>query len=131
MSDEKTFASAKEIKVGKYLIIDGVPCRVVDLDISKSGKHGAAKMRITGIGVFNGEKKVMLTPGDGDVEIPMIGRKDAQVVSVSGDSLHLMDTQTYEIFELPIPPDLEGTPEPGKTAEILEAMGKRKVIKVR
>ncbi|MEW6329638.1 MAG: translation initiation factor IF-5A, partial [Candidatus Micrarchaeota archaeon] len=59
---DKIFASAKELKVGKYVLIDGVPCRVVGIESSAPGKHGAAKMRVTAIGVFDGSKRTLLKP---------------------------------------------------------------------
>ena len=59
---EKVFATAKDLKVGKYLLVDDIPCRIVDIESSKPGKHGSAKMRITAIGIFTGQKKTLLTP---------------------------------------------------------------------
>jgi len=119
-------ATAKELKKGKYVIIDGVPCKVVNIDSSKPGKHGAAKMRVTGIGVFNGEKKVLLTPSDADVEVPIIERKTVQIMSVSGDTANVMDAETYEMFDIQVPKEYVDQLESGKEAIILEAMGIRK-----
>ena len=81
---EKVFAVAKELKVGKYVLIEDIPCKVVEVESSKPGKHGAAKMRVTGIGVFDQQKKTLLTPGDADVEVPIIERKEVLILSVSG-----------------------------------------------
>ena len=92
----KIFSSAKELKEGKYVIIEDIPCRIVNIDSSKPGKHGAAKMRVTGIGVFDGQKKMLLVPSDADVEVPIIERQTAQVVAVNGNTAQLMDTVTYE-----------------------------------
>ena len=78
MSGEKLFCEAKELKDGKYVLIDDVPCRVVNIDTSKPGKHGAAKMRVTAIGVFDGQKKQWLGPSDSDVEVPVIDRGNAR-----------------------------------------------------
>ncbi len=119
-------AEAKELKKGKYVVIDGIPCRVVNIDSSKPGKHGAAKMRITGIGIFNGEKKVLLSPSDAEVEVPIIQRKTVQIMSVSGDTANVMDSETYEMFEIKIPKEYLDKVESGKEAVILEAMGVRK-----
>jgi len=41
-------AEAGEIKEGSYVMIDGEPCRVVEVEKSKTGKHGSAKTRIVG-----------------------------------------------------------------------------------
>ncbi|EQD40574.1 translation initiation factor IF-5A, partial [mine drainage metagenome] len=51
MEEGVGFASMKEIKVGRYIIIDGIPCKVVNIDVSSPGKHGSAKMRVTAIGI--------------------------------------------------------------------------------
>jgi len=128
---EKIFATAKELKEGKYVLIDDIPCRIVEIESSKPGKHGAAKMRITAIGVFEGQKKTLLTPGDADVEVPIIDRKTVQIMSVSGKSAQVMDSKSYEIYDVEIPEDLLGQAAAGKEAEILESMGKKKMERIR
>ena len=127
---EKIFATAKDLKVGKYLLVDDIPCRIVGIESSKPGKHGSAKMRITAIGIFSGQKKTLLTPGDADVEVPIIERNTAQVMSVSGNTAQVMDSKSYEMYDIEIPEDVTGI-ESGKEVEILEAMGKRKIERVR
>ncbi|VVC02054.1 Translation initiation factor 5A [uncultured archaeon] len=128
---EKVYAAAKEIKVGKYVLIEDIPCKVVEIESSKPGKHGAAKMRITGIGVFEGQKKTLLTPGDADVEVPIIDRKSGQVISLNGKTVQIMDSQTYEMYEMEVPDDLLTQVVSGKEVEILEAMGKKKIERVK
>ncbi len=128
---EKVFATAKDLKAGKYVLIDDIPCRISGIESSKPGKHGSAKMRITGIGVFDGQKKTLLTPGDADVEVPIIDRKTVQIMSVSGKTAQVMDSKTYEMYEMEIPEELLSEAEAGKEVEVLEAMGKRKMERVR
>ncbi len=130
MADDFVFGEAKDLKPGRYVIIDGVPCRVVSVDVSKPGKHGAAKMRITAIGIFNNQKKTLLTPSDAEVKIPVIKKYDAQVISISGDSAQLMHKETYEMFDIAIPDELKGDIEEGKEVEVMEAMGQRTIIRV-
>ncbi|HLD75536.1 MAG TPA: translation initiation factor IF-5A, partial [Candidatus Norongarragalinales archaeon] len=77
MSD-RIFGSVGDLKVGKYVIIDDIACRIVGMDKSKPGKHGAAKMRVEAIGIFDGTKHTLMKPTDADVEIPIIERKRAQ-----------------------------------------------------
>jgi translation initiation factor 5A len=128
---EKVFAVAKDCREGKYLLIDDIPCRIVQIESSKPGKHGAAKMRITAIGIFNGQKKTLLTPGDADVEVPIIDRKTVQVLSVSGATAQVMDKETYEVYDMDINEELAGQVEPGKEVDILAAMGNKKMERVR
>ncbi|MCX8163558.1 MAG: translation initiation factor IF-5A [Candidatus Micrarchaeota archaeon] len=128
---EKIFASAKDLKEGKYILIDGVPCRIVNIEKSKPGKHGAAKMRITAIGIFDGQKKQWLGPSDQDIEIPIIERSSAQILSVNGSVAQLMDMKTYETFELPIPEEFLAEAQAGKEAELIISMGKRAIQRIK
>ncbi|PIN83050.1 translation initiation factor IF-5A [Candidatus Micrarchaeota archaeon CG11_big_fil_rev_8_21_14_0_20_47_5] len=125
------FSVAKELKEGKYVMIDDVPCRVVSIDSSKPGKHGAAKMRVVGMGIFDNQKKNLLVPSDADIEVPIIERKSAQVISVSGSTMQMMDTESFETYELAIPPELVGKVETGKECEMMEALGRRAVIRIK
>lgn len=126
------FAGAKEIKVGRFILIDGVPCRVVSIDTSSPGKHGAAKMRITAIGIFDGQKKTLLKDAHGDVEVPVIKKTKAQVVSVNGNAVQLMDSATYEVYEINVPDDYEdkGKLNAGVEVEVMEAMGRKALSRV-
>ena len=130
MSEDYIYGSAKDLKVGRYVIIDNIPCKVVSIDTSKPGKHGSAKMRITAIGLFGGEKKVLLTPSDADVMIPIIKKRTAQVLSVEGDYAQVMDKDSYETFDVYVPEEFRDKVEEGKEVEVLEAMGQRALIRV-
>jgi translation initiation factor 5A len=128
---EKVFAVAKELRVGGYVLVEDIPCKVVEIESSKPGKHGAAKMRITAIGIFEGQKKTLLSPGDADVEVPIIERKNVMILSVSGNSAQVMDQNTNEVYDLDVPTEIGGAAQPGKEAEILEAMGRKKMERIR
>lgn len=128
---EKELADAKDLKEGRYILIDNIPCRIVNIDKSKSGKHGAAKLRITAMGVFDNQKKVMLSPGDSTIEVPVIERKTVQIMSVAGSEIKVMDSQTYEMYDLSVPEEFLSQVAPGKEAEIIQAMGTRKIERIR
>jgi translation initiation factor 5A len=128
---EKSYVTAKDLKEGKYILIDDIPCRIAEIESSKSGKHGAHKLRITGIGVFEGQKKVMLSPGDATVEVPMIERKTVQIMAINGKTAQVMDSQNYEMYDIELSEDILANAAPGKEAEILEAMGRKKVERIR
>ena len=128
---EMRYSVAKEMKVGSYVLIDAIPCKIVEIESSKPGKHGAAKMRVTAIGIFEGQKKTLLTPGDADVEVPIIDRKNVQIMSVSGKNAQVMDQQSYEVYDLEIPEELISGAVAGKEAEVIEAMGRKKMERIR
>lgn len=87
------------LKVGSYIIIDNEPCRIVSYDHSKPGKHGSAKARVAAIGVFDGSKHSLVSPVSANVEVPLINKRSGQVISISGNTLQLMDLETFEVFE--------------------------------
>jgi translation initiation factor 5A len=97
---------AGSIKIGSYIVIDDVACKTVSSDSSKPGKHGSAKMRITAVGIIDGKKREIVMPAHDNVQVPIIEKKSAQVLSVSGDMANIMDDETYETFDLQIPEEL-------------------------
>ncbi|MEM4268127.1 MAG: translation initiation factor IF-5A [Candidatus Woesearchaeota archaeon] len=105
--------SAGSIQKGSYVIIDGVACKTVDTQISKPGKHGHAKIRILGVGLLDGRKREVVMPGHDNIEVPIIDKKNAQVLSISGDTANVMDTETYETFDMQIPDELKNEVKEG------------------
>ena len=115
------------VRTGTVIIIDGEPCTVKNIDVSKTGKHGHAKVRIEAVGVIDGKKRVIARPGHERFEVPMIEKKKAQVLYVSSEAVNVMDTESYETFDLPPPTEVEGLGE-GDQIEYWEVDGK-KIIK--
>jgi translation initiation factor 5A len=115
------------IKEGKYILIDEEPCTVVSVQHSKPGKHGAAKARIDAIGLFDGAKRSIVQPVDARVYVPIVERKSAQVLSMTGDVAQLMDTSDYSTFELKVPEELLDRVKQGEEIQYLVAMGKMKI----
>ncbi len=115
------------LKVGQYVMIDGVPCEIVDISVSKPGKHGGAKARVVGIGIFEKVKKEFVAPTSSKVEVPIIDRRRGQVLAIVGETAQIMDLETYETLELPIPEGIEL--EPGGEVEYIEAVGQYKIVR--
>jgi len=125
----KEVAEVRELRVNRYIIIDDEPCKIVSITTSKPGKHGDAKARIEAIGVFDNQKRSVVYPVKHKVQIPIINKRVAQVISVSKDTAQLMDMETYETFELEIPEELRDKLEAGKEVQYIEALGKRKIMR--
>jgi translation initiation factor 5A len=121
------------LKIGSYIIIDGEPCKIVEYDKSKTGKHGSAKARIVAIGVFDGSKKSLLSPVASMVEVPLIEKKSGQVISITENVLQIMDLETFETFELPFPKEDEVAKliSQGTEVEYWTVLGKRKIMRVK
>jgi len=104
----------KDLKTGHYVMIDDEPCRVASITKSKPGKHGATKVRLEGVGIFDGKKRMLLKPSSADVPQPQIDKRRGQVISVSGDIAQLMDLEDYSTFDAAIPEELKGKLDSGK-----------------
>lgn len=102
-----TVEDVHKIRKGRYIVIDGHPCRVSDVQTSAPGKHGHAKARITATSIFDGSKHTTLKPGDAKVEVPIVDKRQAQVLSISGKTAQLMDMTSYETFDSEIPEGME------------------------
>lgn len=131
MPGEVNQGIVKELKEGRFVVIDGKPCRVVSIDISKTGKHGAHKARVEAISLFTGTKKTLMKPVDATIEIPIIEKKAAQVVAIMGDRLQLMDLITFEVFEMDTPEEFKGRIVQGQEVEIQDVMGKKMIVRVK
>jgi translation initiation factor 5A len=121
---------ATEMRIGTYLILDGVAHQVKKMDISKTGKHGHAKVRFEAVNAFSGKKKVGVVPGHDKFEVPMIDKREAQVLSVSGSSVSVMDSVTFENFDLDIPEELQGSVSDGTSVEYWDIEGEKLLKKV-
>lgn len=106
-------AIVTSLKPGNYIIIDGVACKVNKIDTSKTGKHGHAKCRIDASSLIDNSKKVIVLPGHDKIDVPIVEKKNAQILSVHGDIATVMDEKTYETFELKVPEELKGQVKEG------------------
>ncbi len=104
-----------DLKVGSYIIIEGAACKIANIDISRPGKHGHAKMRIEGMGIIDNRRRIIVMPAHDNVDVPVIEKKNAQVLSVSGEVANVMDVDTYETFDLKIPDEMKADCVPGST----------------
>lgn len=125
---EKKIEEVRSVKVGRYVIIEDEPCRVVGVTHSKPGKHGGAKAKIDAIGIFDDQKRSVIKPTGQKIEVPVIAKKTAQVLTKVGDNVQLMDMGTYETFELPVSAEVRDSLSEGVEVLYMEAMGKRKII---
>ncbi len=121
---------ATEMRVGTYIIIDGGVYQVKKMDISKTGKHGHAKVRFEAVSILSGKKKVQVVPGHDRFEVPMIDKRQGQVLSVNGETASIMDNENFENYDLVIPEDLKDSVTDGVTVEYWDVEGDKLIKKV-
>jgi len=124
-----TQQEVRELKEGRYLLLDEEPCRILSIQTSKPGKHGEAKARIDAVGLFDGSKRSVVFPVKHKVQVPVIGKRQAQVLSLSANEVQLMDLETYETFQLPLDAESREGLAPGGEVQYLDAMGKRRITR--
>ncbi|OGS40065.1 MAG: translation initiation factor IF-5A [Euryarchaeota archaeon RBG_13_31_8] len=125
----KELAEVRTLKVGRYMIIDEEPCKIMSISTSKPGKHGEAKARIEAVGIFDGQKRSVVHPVKHKVSVPIIDKRSAQIVSIMGENVQLMDLETYETFEMRITDEFKDQLQPGSEVLYLEALGRKKITR--
>jgi translation initiation factor 5A len=120
------------LKVGSYIIIDNEPCRIVSYDHSKPGKHGSAKARVAAMGVFDGSKHSLVSPVSANVEVPLINKRNGQVISISGNTLQIMDLETFEVFDTSsIEEEIRNKVRQGGEVEYWQVLDRIKIVRVK
>lgn len=121
------------LKVGRYVIVDDEPCRIVDLTKSKPGKHGSTKARVVAIGVFDGAKRSFVKPVSAQVVVPIIEKRSGQVLAVLPSAVQVMDLETYQVFDTPFPEDesLKSRLASGVEIEYWRILGRTKITRTK
>jgi translation initiation factor 5A len=115
----------RDLDEGSYVMIDDVPCKIDSYSTAKPGKHGSAKARIDARGVFDGRKRSLSQPVDAKVWVPIINRKQGQVIDVRDDEIQVMDLESYDNFVMKADDeDLSADDE----IEFLEYESQRKIV---
>jgi translation initiation factor 5A len=114
-------------------VVDGEPCKIVEYEKSKPGKHGAAKARIVAMSVTTGTKKSVISPVDARIDVPIIEKRTGQVLAFMGNSVQIMDMQSYETFETPMPEDeeIKSKLASGVEVEYWQMLGRNKIMRTK
>ncbi|HJX05406.1 MAG TPA: translation initiation factor IF-5A [Candidatus Nanoarchaeia archaeon] len=108
MGGEVKRKSIGGLQIGNYVVVDGAACTVTSMQVSRPGKHGHAKVRLEAVGIVDGKKRQIVAPGHDEIDVPVIDKRNAQVLSISGETANVMDSETYETFDLVVPEDIKG-----------------------
>lgn len=128
---DRKLTSVSSLKKGSYVVYEGIACRVTSVSISRPGKHGHAKSRIEAVGVIDGQKKIFVSPSHDKIDVPLILKKPAQVLSVSGDNVNVMDMESFETFDLKLPVELKDEIKEGVTVIYWQILGDRVIKEIK
>ncbi len=120
------------LRVGSYIIIDSEPCRIMNYTKSKPGKHGSAKARIVAVGVFDEAKRTLVKPVNAQVEVPIIEKRGGQVIALLPTAVQVMDLETYEILEAPLPEEeIRSKLASGVEVEYWRILGRTRIMRTK
>jgi translation initiation factor 5A len=94
---------SSDLKKNGFVVLNGRPCKIVEMSTSKTGKHGHAKVNLVGIDIFTGKKYEDLLPST-QMEEPIVTRQKCVLTNISDDefvSLLLENGETRDDIKLP------------------------------
>jgi len=101
---ETFLTSAGDLKRGDLVCIRGRPCKVLENDVVKTGKHGHAKACIEGEDIFTGRKYELVAPGGFPMPCPFVKKCELSLIDISHDGqLTLLDEENEERCDLDLP----------------------------
>ena len=126
------------LKIGSYILLPvsdqptGEPCRITEYDTSKPGKHGAAKARIVGMGVFDDQKRPHVGPVSMQVHVPLIDKRAGQIISMTDSNIQVMDLETFETIDVDmVDEEIKGKLEQGQEIEYWKVMDRIKIMRIK
>mmetsp|Transcript_21018 Transcript_21018/g.45701 ORF Transcript_21018/g.45701 Transcript_21018/m.45701 type:complete len:160 (+) Transcript_21018:116-595(+) len=100
---------AGQIKKGGFMMIKGKPCKVLNISVSKTGKHGHAKCNFTAVDIFTGKKLEDMIPSTHGTTVPIVNKSEWELIDIGGDDeLTLMDEAGNQKTDLNLPTFPEG-----------------------
>jgi len=125
------------IRKGDIVMLNGHPCKIVEIKKSKPGKHGSAKTHFVGLDVFTGKKHEEILRED--AQLVNSSKQDYLLTKIDQDSkgVSLSSTSTGQAAEgnWTLPPGDLGDEIQEKFAEggqlkvwVLSAMGKEQIV---
>jgi len=73
-------------------MVKGRPCKVINIAVSKTGKHGHAKCNFTCTDIFNGKKLEDMIPSSHGTTVPIVTKNDWEIIDIEENGeLTLMD----------------------------------------
>jgi len=86
-----------------HVMLKGRPCKIVEMSTSKTGKHGHAKVHLTGLDLFTNKKLEDICPSTHNMDVPNVTRMDYQVCDITDGYLSLMDDAGTTREDLSVP----------------------------
>ena len=112
---------AGQIRKGGYIMIKGKPCKVKDVSVSKTGKHGHAKCKFLASDIFTGSSCEELCPSTHSIDVPIVTKKDWIITGLQDDNYVLLMNDNGDMREdLQLPNVSYKTDDDIKNSELIK-----------
>lgn len=91
---------ANDLRVGKHCMIGGFPCKIRELNRAAPGKHGHAKLRTAGNGIFDDKKRETIYAAQNVVQVPVIQKLQEVRCVTRRDGFDLESNEHYRLPSL-------------------------------
>merc|ERR1711908_98770 len=90
---------AGQIRKGGYIMIKGKACKVKDVSVSKTGKHGRAKCKFAASDIFSGATCEELCPSSHTIDVPVVKKTDWMIQGLQDETYVLLMDDAGEMRE--------------------------------
>merc|ERR1712110_970936 len=90
---------AGQIRKGGYIMIKGKACKVRDVSVSKTGKHGHAKCKFAASDIFSGATCEELCPSSHTIDVPVVKKTDWMIQGLQDETYLLLMDDAGEMRE--------------------------------
>lgn len=59
------------VRKGGYAMLQGFPCKIMELSKAQPGKHGHAKIHLIGLDIFTGRKHEDICPAKENIDVSL------------------------------------------------------------
>lgn len=71
---------ASKLRINGHVMMNNRPCKISEMSISKTGKHGSAKVNLAGYDIFTDKRLECQYSSTENVEVPIITNTSYQLL---------------------------------------------------
>lgn len=76
-----------DIKIGKYIVIDNRPCKILKVDFSKPGRHGPGKKRVRCVDLLTDKKSDSTFNNSSQIDVPLISKEKVTIIDMCDNTI--------------------------------------------
>eukprot|EP00438_Fugacium_kawagutii_P000631 Skav224353 [mRNA] locus=scaffold2411:349686:351079:- [translate_table: standard] len=74
------------IKRGSYVMLKGHPCKIMEVSVFSSGKHGHDKAHMVGLDIFTGKKYEETSQTSHKMDVPVVTKTEYPLMNLDADT---------------------------------------------